>query len=133
MKAFGFLFLALLGVTIPTQGWCDLPLVSQTAKTVLAITNEDGGVYCSAVAVEPHLVQTQAHCLIDGVKRQWKDWQGNTSWCAFDKVVENDGRDNVLIHTCREWEHYAPRAKSLGMYEYVFQLGHLGRGVGGRD
>jgi hypothetical protein len=118
-----------------------LPLASEAYPSEAAVTKAeqatialrakgpDGPIFCTAVAVGPHLVQTNLHCYEIARRLMsliWMDNQGVSSSCMFDKIVANDGRDNILIETRRSWDVYVERATSVKMHSQVFQFGYPG-------
>lgn len=131
MKAFLLLLIvALSHLAMPSVASPPRSIVAETEKAMIALraNGPDGPIFCSAVAVSERLVQTQEHCVVAAKERGavvWMENQGVASFCLFDRVVANDGRDNVLIHTaCRVWPNYVERATNIVPYMPVFQFGY---------
>lgn len=115
LRAFAFLALLLLTTTCGAGTHDDL----RDAVVSLSKDPEGSDIFCTGVAIAPHTVQTQEHCLVtekiyfDGI------------YSEKDVVVAKDGRDNVLIYTEQEWKHYVPMSKiSLKEGTKVIHWGH---------
>lgn len=80
--------------------------------------------FCTGVAVGPHTVATNAHCIVAARKHNVVT-HFNRLACSSDEVVAFDGRDNVLIHTCQRYKTWVKMAnRSPYPRERVFEYGH---------
>lgn len=115
LRAFAFLALLLLTTT------CGAGVLDDLRDSVITLSKDPAGdqIFCTGVAVAPHTIQTQAHCM--GVDKIYYDGV----WSESDYVVADDGRDNVLVYTEQEWKHYVPVSKfSLVEGTKVIHWGH---------
>jgi hypothetical protein len=108
------------------------PTPEELARSVVTLSMEaDGPPVCTGVAVAPHVVYTAKHCvyqafgpLLFPVLPYF-----NNAKCPEDRIIGDDGTDNILIWTCQEYKHYAKLAKgspaigsSVQLWGHVLQL-----------
>ena len=123
MKKLLLALATILLATLPTVGCTSEKVASATKPSVVSIESPvDGKPICTGVAIGKNLVWTKAHCMVmPGLRYNGKS-------CTTDKIVADDGFDNVLVATCQSYTKLAKAARrSAVVGESVYFWGYFGR------
>ena len=106
MKKLLLALATILLATLPTVGCTSEKVASATKPSVVSIESPvDGKPICTGVAIGKNLVWTKAHCMVmPGLRYNGKS-------CTTDKIVADDGFDNVLVATCQSYTKLAKAAR----------------------
>ena len=105
------------------------PTPEELARSVVTLSQEaDGLPICTGVAVAPHVVYTAKHCVYAsfGFISFPAMPYFNHAKCPEDRVIADDGTDNVLVWTCQEYKHWVKLATgSPAIGDSVQLIGHV--------
>ena len=97
---------------------------TELASPLVTLATPEKGIVCSGVAVGLNTVLTAKHCLQNNTEEA-VSYNGVS--CPTDKVVADDGTDNVLVSTCQTYPATAKTAKgALAIGDQVSMWGHAG-------